>query len=159
MGVPCAKLVCGNTVIYPKSLREFLKKSHYWLSYDPEKETATLHANHGGGGVVLLELRQASYENAARLAEELGLEKNGDYSWSKWNPVVRLYHDGSAAAETVRLHLLDSGLPFVQINNSLKMAFSDGDRSYGMPSWSLEAIMGIISDLAERHAALLASTP
>ncbi len=109
------RIIVGNTVIYP-ALAEFLKRSHYFMSYDPKKEVITLSANHGGGGQDLFEIRNASHENAVKLAKELGLTtRNEDRehacAWGKYYEVLRLLHDGSTEAEWLRIEIFKLGIP------------------------------------------------
>ena len=93
------RVIVGNVVIYP-ALAEFLKRSCYYLGYDPDKELITLFANDGGGGQDLMQIRNASHENALKLAKELGLKtQNLDQdhacSWGKYYDVLHLYHNDS----------------------------------------------------------------
>ena len=86
------------------------------MKYDMEKETITFSVNDGEGGLNLIEIRNASHENAVKLAKELGLKtSNTDQehacSWGKYYEVLRLYHDGSTEAEWLRIEIFKLGIP------------------------------------------------
>ncbi len=156
------KLVIGNAVIDGRSLRDFLVKSHYWLTFDPKTQTIRLSANHNAGGVCLFEIRGASHENAVRLAEELGLKPDGREpctGWSKWNPVLELEHDGSETAERLRLEMLRLGIPFRLSRDRRELALIAGQGRHTRPMWTEEAMLGVIRKTAEDYAEQLRSKP
>lgn len=155
-------VLIGNVVIHPSVLREFLKKSFYFGSYNPEKETLTLSANHGNGGEVLFELRNVSYESAKKLMEGLGLKKDGisPISWSKWNPVVRLANDGSEDAIKLRREMLELGVPFTEHEcKSGEWAWFSHPDKYAPPLWTAEAVLEKIRLTAELYKEDLSTTP
>jgi len=155
------KVLIGNVVLYPALIRKFLKKSHYWLTYDPKAETATLSANHGGGGETLFVIRNAPYESVVRLAEELGLHGDGSapVMWDKWNPVLHLNYDGSTAAETVRMELLRFGVPFTQSLGCREFGLVAHDGLHSPPMWTLEMILKIVRETAMRYEDQLKTLP
>lgn len=163
------RIIVGNCVIYP-ALREVLKKSYYYMSYSPEKELITFSENDGGGGRILLELRNASYVCAQQLAKELGLKS--DYSgklpfWHKWNPHYSLWHDGSEGAENIRIEMLKLGLPFKLYNSphgrdshgNIYWGWSNGNHLYTPTCWTPEDIIKLLREDAERYRENLASIP
>lgn len=152
----------GGVVIHAATLREFLKKSHYYMSYDPKTYTMKLSGNHFAGGQVLLEAQMASLESAAKFAQDIGLEadEGSACSWGKWNPVFQLDHDGSDAAEQLRLEMLRLGIPCrVFKTKSSPWVFYDGYGRYFPPSWMVDAVIPIIQKAAERYQAQLSSMP
>ncbi len=156
------KLVIGNAVIDARSLRDFLIKSHYWLTFEPKDGTIRLSANHNAGGVCLLEVRNASHENAVRLAEELGLKSDGRdpaVSWTKWNPVLELDHDGSESAERLRIEMLRLGIPFRLVSGCRELALIANQGRHTPPMWSEEAMLGVIRKTAADYADQLAGKP
>lgn len=158
------KVIVGNLAISPATLRRYLKKSHYWLVYRPDTETITLTANHNLGGEQLLEIRNASYENAERLARELGLAADGAGGqpclWSKWNPVVELDHDGSEDAEALRLEMLRLGLPHVvRRRQQGDWAWIDSCGSHSPSMWTREMVLKLIREAAERYKTQLETLP
>jgi len=159
MSDPLSKIIIGNVAIRAASLREYLKKSHYWLTYDPDRETITLNANHNAGGEVLLEIRQASYENAERLARELGLKADGRTTWHKWNPVYELDHDGSAEAEALRMKMLALGLPHKVYRNRRQWALLLHQGSHTPPMWTVDVLLKMLEEEAERYKDQLETVP
>lgn len=151
------KVLIGNIVLYPAIIREFLKKSHYYLTYEPEYERLTLNANHGFGGRRLFEIRNASYESAAKLADQLGLAGDGEYptTWTKWNPIFHLHHDGSDRAKQLHSIMNDLGLPHT-IHDSATLRLMFGNFRY---EGDFEAMVEVIREQAVLHAEALASTP
>ncbi len=136
-------VIVGNVVIH-SALAEFLKRSEYYMGYDQEKETITLSVNDGDGRKCLMEIRNASHENAVKLAKNLHLEssdRDPDHScfWSKYNSVLHLLHDGSEDAEWLRIEIFKLGIPcrvrkfrpLPQRGWELHMG-----GSYGPPMWS-----------------------
>jgi len=163
MNSPLDKIIAGNLALRAPALRACLKKSHYWLTYDPGKESASLHANHGGGGELLLEIRNVSYETAARLAEELGLEADerspAPCVWSKWNPKVYLGHDGSADAEAVLAEIRRLDLP-CEVNRSARSLYlSVGQGTMQVPMWRRDQLLAEVRSTAERYRKQLETLP
>ena len=164
-----SRVIIGNMVIHASTLRKFFKKSHYYMSYKPEKMLISFHANDGDGGLTLFEIRSASYESAVKLAQELGLSSNMEMPtlWTKWNPIYSLWHDGSNDAEKLRVEMLRLGMPFHLFKNSQRTdtngvaywGWSPGETVYTPPSFNTESVLKIIHEEAERYKELLASTP
>jgi hypothetical protein len=163
-----SRVIVGNLVVNPEVLREYLRKSHYFMTYDPNNETIEFKANHGKGGQVIMEIRNASHESAVKLAQGLGLTTDREYptSWSKWNPVYWLYHDGSVGAETLRMEMLKLSLPFNLITGSYMSsscektwAWNNNGRVYTPPMWSVESVVKEIREDAERYKEQIASMP
>jgi len=160
---PLARVIVGNVVIYPATLRQFLKKSHYFMTYHPDTERITFEANHWYGGVILFEIRNASHENAQKLATELGLASDSPKSchWGKYNPVLNLQHNGSPEAEQLRVEMLRLSVPFVVVktDGTEPFALTNGQGMHKSPMWNVESMLKIIRDTAERHKDQLATTP
>ncbi len=154
------KVLIGNVTLYPEVIKQQLRKSYYFLTYDPEKEKLTLTANHGRGGENLFEIRNVPYESAAKLAYGLGLKGEGKtpLTWLKWNPILFLYHDGSEDAHAVCIEILKLGIPYLQFP-SPTLALSDGHGKYQPPMWSVEKILDIVRKTAERYKDALNSKP
>lgn len=162
------RVIVGNVVFYP-ALKEFLKKSYYYMSYDPTEEVIKFSANHGGGGQDLFEVRNVSYENAQKLAEELGLNSSMSgrtTSWAKWNPVYKLWHDGSEDAEKIRIEMLRLGMSFnlvqgghrTDLNGQSHWAWCS-NCTYTPPMWSPERVIEIIQHEADLYKKQLSTTP
>ena len=164
-----ARVIVGNIAINPSVVREFLKKSHYFMTYKPETETIVLTANHGNGGVDLLSVRNASYENAVKLAEGLGLLSDGRTTplmWSKWNPIYRLSYDGSEDAERLRMEMLRLELPVIvraggyySVRGEKSWAWENGCYIYMPPMWTVDMVIDEIRKDAARYKEQLASKP
>jgi len=163
MGNSLDKIIVGNLAISAANLRRYLKKSHYWLAYHPETETIAFTANHNGGGEQLLEIRNASYENAERLARELGLTADHEGAqpclWTKWNPVVELAHDGSDDAEALRLEMLRLGLPHTVRRSGRQWAWIDSAGAHAPTMWTKEMVLQRIRETAERYKKQLETIP
>lgn len=155
------KVLVGNTVLYPKIIRRYLMKSHYFLCYDPKEEKLTLNVNHGFGGQVLLEIRQVSYESAAKLAEGLGLKGDGEapLNWDAWNPILHLYHDGSNDAETLHVEMLKLSVPHTVHRGCETLGLGNGQGMHQPPQWSAAQMLQIIRETAEKYKDQLATTP
>lgn len=158
------RVIVGNVVLHGRVLRRYLKKSSYWLTYKPDIETIRLSANHGGGGELLLEIRNASHESAAKLAEELGFVDNSgpcECLWSKCNPVLTLYHDGSAEAESFRMEILKLGLPFTLFKNAEEwgVVTGMGGKLTSGAGWTPEKVFDEIRDVAKRWEKQLNTQP
>lgn len=155
------RVIVGNVVLYPGNIKQYLAKSCYFLLYDPEGEKLTLNANHGGGGQILFEIRNASHESAVKLAEGLGLEADGEspVMWSKWNPVLRLHHDGNADTETLRLEMLRLGIPHTIRRDSKVLGLQDGQHLYQLPLWTPALMLQFIREIAKKYEKELATAP
>ena len=160
-----SRIIVGNIVIYPV-LRQFLIKSHYFMSYDPETEKITFRANHNRGGEDLFQIRNASYENAVKLANELGLKsiEEKELNWSKWNPIYDLYYDKSEDSEKIRTEMLKLGLPFRvlmprYVNGENTWAWSTGGYIYSPPMWTVDQVLDQIRKESEMYKEQLGTTP
>jgi hypothetical protein len=134
-------VIVGNIVIYP-ALAKFLKKSCYYMKYDQEKETIRFFANDGDGGETLMEIRNASHENALKIAKILDLTSQNKYPdqacfWSKYHEVLHLVLDGSEEAEWLRVEIFKLGIACrVSMFRSLKgWELHKGQYCYGPPMW------------------------
>ena len=157
-----AGVLIGNVVVYPNNFRKFLKKSHYFGSYDPEKEILTLTANHGNGGENLFEFRNISYESAKKLMEGLGLDKDNhsSVSWEKWNPVFRLGNDGSEDAARIRREMLELGLPFTEHKcEPGNWTWFSHPYCYGPSTWTVGEVLKMIRKQAKCYEKQLTTTP
>lgn len=147
------KVIIGNVVIHPADLAKFLKRSHYYMSYDSHKEKITLSVNDGDGGIDLLEIRNASHENALKLAKELGLkssDRDPEHScfWSKYYEVLHLYHDSSGEVEWLRVEIFKLGIPCrVRKVAHGRWALHIGQYSYKPPMWSVEKVLGELAEM------------
>ncbi len=157
------KVIVGNLALSAAALRECLKKSHYWLAYDPAAEKISLHANHGSGGQLLLEVRNASYENAARMAAELGLQADSAAAqpcvWSKWNPKVYLGHDGSADADELLAEIRRLEIPCDVNRRARALCLSVGQGTMQVPMWRKDQLLAEIRATAERYRRQLETAP
>jgi len=142
------RVIVGNVVINAFTLSKFLKRSHYFMNYDPDKEKITLTVNDGDGGRDLIEIRNASHENAVKFAKELGL-KNSNIdqehacSWSKYHEVLHLYHNGSEEAEWLRIEIFKLGIPcrVRQMVSERPWALHMGQGSYGSAMWTAAKVL------------------
>lgn len=169
MGNLLNRVIVGNLVINPRILREFLKKSHYFLSYKAEMETIEFQVNDGDGGMTIMEIRNSSYENAVKLAEGLGLSSIDKADklptfWSKYNPIFFLYNDGSEDAERLRMEMLRLGLPFRDRGSYYEggrqcWAWSTGGHIYIPSMWTVDKVLEEIRDCAEKSKDRLNTTP
>jgi len=155
------KVIVGNIMLNPHLIKKFLKKSHYYMVYEPKSEKIAFSANDGNGGDTLLEIRNASYENAVKLARELGLKSDRDTPlyWSKWNPRLYLYHNGTKDAEAVRVELLKSGIPFDVYSGAKTLGLSDYRMITNVPPFELDYLIKEIKDTAKRYKKELKSLP
>lgn len=155
-------VLIGTVLFNPGIIRQYLKKSHYFLTYDPNKETLTLTVNHGFGGQNLFEVRNASHENAKKLAEGLGLtaddKTESPLIWGKWNPVLRLYHDGTADAEMLHTEMLRLEIPHT-ILTSDSIGLADSRGLHKPPLWTVPQMLQIIKETAEHYKNELTGTP
>jgi len=163
MNSPLDKVIVGNLAVCAPALRRCLKKSHYWLAYVPKTEAIALWANHGGGGELLLEIRNASYENAARLAEELGLSADGNSDapcvWSKWNPKIYLGHDGGADADELLAEIRRLELPCEVNRRARALSLSVGQGTMQVPMWRKDQLLNEIRQTADRYRKQLETVP
>lgn len=153
-------VLVGNVTIDPKVLRDCLKKTCYYMSYYPDTHTIVFYRNTGVGGEVIFELQNAPYESAKKLAEGLGLKlgSGASLTWMKYNPKLFLYDDGSELALSLCAEMNRLGIPFSTYKNK-KAGIGEGTLAFFYPMWSIESLMGIIQNTAERYAEELASTP
>src|SRR3989338_285367 len=133
-------IIVGNIVIYP-ALAKFLKRSHYYMKYDQEEERITFSVNDGDGGRCLFEVRNASHENALKLAKELvlkSLDRDPEHAcfWSKYYEVLHLFHDGSEEAEWLRIEIFKLGIACRVRKTSRIWALHMGQYSYGPTMWT-----------------------
>mgnify|MGYP001588210629 CR=1 FL=1 len=142
-----SNVIVGNVVIHP-ALVEFLKRSHYFMKYDQDKETITLSVNDGDGGKTLIEIRNASHENAVKLAEKLDLKSSDRYLdhacfWSKYYEVLHLYHNGSEEAEWLRIEIFKLGIPcrVRKMVTEKPWALHMGQGSYKPPMWTATKVV------------------
>ena len=156
-----SKVIVGNLVLEPSVLRSLLVKSHYYSSYDPEGECFILYENNGGGGRVVFQIRNISYESAAKLAKGLGLAGDGSYptKWSKWNPRFDFHHDKSADADRVQNELLRLGIPHRILPRASEIRLEDGRYVYTTPFYSADQMIEVIRETAKRDAEQLSTTP
>lgn len=163
-------VLIGNLAISPHVLRQFLKKSCYFMTYDPDKETILFCANDGGGGQNILEIHNASHENAVKLAVGLGLEDNRDNHkldevchWSKWNPKLELGYDDSPEAEELKIEILRFGIPhrIIKSKETYFLIYHISGVSYRMesPSYSKQQMVSKIREVAIDNSTTLSSTP
>jgi hypothetical protein len=152
------EVIIGNVKIYPNVLRNFLKKSHYFFTYDDKTDTAELFVNHGAGGKELMVFKDVDYVVVKKFAEELGLKSDDDEkkpsSWHKWNPILELYDDGSEEAEDLRVMMLKLGVPHNIIEHS-KFGIADSGRFYD-ESHDLKLL---IKETADRYKEQLSTLP
>ncbi|HBX58314.1 MAG: hypothetical protein UW46_C0017G0005 [Candidatus Yanofskybacteria bacterium GW2011_GWF1_44_227] len=138
-----SKMILHNVAIDIAVLRQFLIKSHYFMSYDPVKETVKLSVNDGGGGESILEIRDASWEAAQRLAELLDLKPTDDMpnptSWSRYIPTLKICHDGSPLADMIEQKLYRSKIPFKVVRNCPEFEFRS-DARYTMSSYDRKGL-------------------
>jgi len=149
-------VIVGNVVIYP-ALAKFLKRSHYYMKYDQETERITLSVNDGDGGRCLLEVRNASHENAIKLAKELGLkssDRDPEHAcfWHKYSEVLHLYHDRSEDAEWLRIEIFKLGIP-CRVREIAKSpwALHMGQGSYKPPMWTAAKVVEEIRERNKEH--------
>lgn len=154
------RVIIGDIILFPKIIREFLVKSHYFLTYDPGTENLKLNVNHGSGGQVLFEIRRISYESVTKLAKDLGLkgESEAPLIWEKWNPILCLHHDGSKEAEMLRVEMLKLGVPHT-VHQCEVFGLTDGQCLYESPMWSVKKILQIIRKVAKRYKESLTTKP
>lgn len=130
------------------------------MTYDPKSGTIIFESNSIiFGHNKLFEIRNASHENAKKLAKELGLILfNDELSWYKYNPEFILLSDGSVSADNLRSELIKSKIPFYERENE-EFGLSNGTHEWTFPSWSLKDLIKKIKDEAQMYAKELNSTP
>ncbi|MBI4160557.1 MAG: hypothetical protein HY506_01470 [Candidatus Yanofskybacteria bacterium] len=160
---PQRATVVGNIIINGPELRNFLKKSHYFLTWDRNTHTITLEANHFYGGVVLFKIKDASHAEAKNLAAELGLEGAGDDAsiWCKWNPIFCLEHNGSAEAEELRVEMLKLGIPCIvrEVRPDSTYALRSNQSLFRSDMWSQLGLLLMIREAAARYRGNLKTIP
>ena len=161
------KVMVGNVVLYPDLLRNCLKKSHYYLTYNQKDDVVTFWVNDKGeGGKVIFEIRNIPQESAEKLARELGLKPDFEtlqnrrraVSWSKYNPYLILNDDGSENAQILRNDLFLSGIPFKAVK-SRELGLSYEQHYYGISGWSFEGLRKIIKDMKKDNLEELSTSP
>lgn len=158
-----SRSVIGNLTIEPTILRQFLKKSCYYITYEADQKRILFWANDGNGGKTIMEIDCASHENAEKIANGLGLKQEGESdSWSVWNPKLYLDHDGSPDAEELRMEMLRLGIPY-ELRKSDKLALiepiSGMGHRYTAPTWTKEKMLEIIRKTAKANKKELAAVP
>ncbi|HUZ92618.1 MAG TPA: hypothetical protein VNG29_01310 [Candidatus Paceibacterota bacterium] len=152
----------GNITIAPRHLKSLLKKSSYYLDYDPAERKIRFWANDGGGGVPIFEIEQASFENAEKIAKGLGLENESDgvaCHWHRWNPKLTLRDDGSENAERLRMEMLRLGIPH-EVQRDSELGLVVHDRIHRLSSgWTIEQLLIEIRNTARIYEKQLAATP
>lgn len=161
------QVLVGNVLINPEVLRSILKKSHYYARYEKDKDLLTFSVSDGYGGETVFQIRNISHESARKLAEGLGLKADSRYpeqecSWSKWNPVYKLYHNESLEAEEIRMEALRLGLSLIikNISSDAEWVFCYDIFEYRAKHYgSKDRVIEILREQAVRYAANLATTP
>ncbi|MBI3633141.1 MAG: hypothetical protein HY226_02510 [Candidatus Vogelbacteria bacterium] len=152
-------VLCGNIVINTENLRVSLKKQEYYMYYEEDKNKVTINTD---SGRLLFELSNIPYESAAKLAEGLGLKGRSEptpTTWSKWNPSLSLDHDGSADADLLWMEMLKLGIPHKIHRGKERLVLYANQGGHDRPMWSIEKMLKIIRDDAERYQEQLTSTP
>lgn len=158
------RVIVGSTVLYPKVLRQFFRKSRYYLRYESEEGELILIADHDQVNRILFEMKDVSYESAVKVAADLGLtaKENKDNTptvWTKWNPILQLWHDGSEDAEILRVEMLKLGIPHNIRRNEEKLCIINDRGAYKSPIWTADKLLEIIRETAERYKEELSTTP
>ncbi|HEY4506766.1 MAG TPA: hypothetical protein VJH71_01195 [Candidatus Paceibacterota bacterium] len=156
--------IVGNITINGPVLRDFLKKSYYFLTWDENTCSLALEANHSLGGMLLFKIKDVSYAEAKNLAEQLGLKSREDDNstfWSKWNPVVSINHNSSIEAEELRVEALKLGIPIIirNVPPSSCYGLSHGQGLCQSDLWSQEHMLEIIRGVASRSKENLETVP
>jgi len=152
-------VLMGNVVFHPEVLRECLKKFSYHMIYRPEEEKVEFSMNNGGGGRTLFEVRNVPYESAKKLAEGLGLiGSDSSLFWSKNNPYLKLYDDGSEGAKKLKEEIMTLGIPFRVVERE-EYGFGDWGRDFLSHGWTLEMLLKEVRGIAMRYAGELGTTP
>ncbi|MDP3963084.1 MAG: hypothetical protein Q8Q39_01165 [bacterium] len=151
----------GPIEINAIGLRDMLGRVPHWVKFDSKTHRIEFWKNAGGGGVLVLAIENASHENAARLAQELGLKGEGSSptSWSRWYPHVTLCHDGSEGADRLHDEILRLGIPLHLARGCQSLELCDGQYRYTQPMWPAEKIISAVKELAERWRKQLDAAP
>lgn len=152
------QVLIGNILFNPEAIRSVLKKTSYFMDYDPETEKIEFFMNDGGGGQTLFEIRNAPYESARKLALGLGLRGDDGLSWSKYNPHLYFYDDGSEDAQKLKKEIVKSEIPF-NVSSRDRYGFGYGQGDYLSPLWPLDVLIKEVRDYATRYADALNTTP
>ncbi len=156
------KLLIGNVVLNPEIIKNFLKKSCYWISFDEKENTMKLCASHLRGGEILFSISNCSYIQAKEFSELLGLKnENGEHYWGKWNPIYELDDDGSEDAEKIKICAFKLGIPLIvrPVSEDKKWAFYHSDRMQKPPDWSVEKIIEQLNEWAVLYKESLSTIP
>lgn len=159
-----SQVLVGNILINPEVLRSVLKKTHYYARYEQDKDLLIFAVTDDGGGEMVFQIRNISYESARKLAEGLGLRatvnQEEECCWAKWNPVYKLFHDGSLEAEEIRMEALRLELPLrvKKIAPDKAWLFYDEVSQYS-GTRAKDRVIEILREQAERYAGNLSTTP
>lgn len=161
-----SKMILHNVAIDIAVLRRFLIKSCYFMSYDHVKEVVKLSANDGGGGKDMIEMRDASWETAQRLAELLGLKPTNNMpnpiSWSRCIPTLEICDDGSPLANEIEQRLYKSRIPFKVVRGCPEFEFRSDGR-YTISSYGLEGlereVLRQIEEIERDYKEILSTKP
>ena len=137
-------IVGGPVVFNSEELGKILKDSCFHLSYDLENQQAELWSNDGGGGRVILVIKNLSHESAAKLAGGMGLEGGPDKGccfWGKFVPIIELCHDGSEAADTIKLEAFKLNIVCKVRKTRGHWAVNHMQFQYSLPYWPLEKVL------------------
>ena len=153
-------MMMGNIEINASALRTILGRVPHWIEFKSETHRIEFWKNDGGGGILIFAIDGASHENAARLAEELGLKGEGSSptSWSRWYPRVTLYTDGGPDGNKLRDAILRLNVPN-RIFESQQLELCDGQYRYMTPMWTADQMIGEVEKIAERWHDQLDSAP
>jgi len=151
-----------KTILYPRRIRNYLKKATYSLCYDPTTGEISLEVDDNNGRITLLEIKGVTYDFACKMARELGLKqktRGSNYYWEKWNPLVIFYDDGSNDAKEIFIEILKLGIPYKIYSTSDIYSLWDGFGVYKPPKWSKDQIIMVLKDIARRYRKSLKSNP
>lgn len=144
-------VIANGVVIHASALKNFLKKSHYYLSYDVEKKQARFGGNHDNGGKTLITFERIGHESVEKLAHLLGMKESGHMSWSKFNSVVELLHNNTEEADRVLLALVKLDVAYVvKYRDNEEFSISVNSSRYLSSLYSVEKMVEIIENLAEK---------
>ncbi len=148
------KLRLGSTHVHPNIL-DFLKAATYFLIYDTERRTMKLIGNDGGLSKILFECSDIMKDEAFALAEALSLplskkpsKEHPECYFGTRVPFVRLYHNGSTAAESLYNALVRARLPHAVVYGALRIEIHYEESVYKTPECSVERMRKIIDDIA-----------
>ena len=157
-------VIIGNLWLFPSVFKDFLKKACYSLRYNSESALLSFFGGNGSGGTeALFDIKNCSYESAVRIADELGLKAdapNHSYPdfWNKWNPFLTIHHDGSEGAEVLRMEVLKLEIPHKIVKSDV-LGVLDGRGLHQPPLWTVESMLGVIRQTAERYKEQLDGAP